>query len=374
MITQPSYPRLSLVIGGRNDRHLGNFKWRFENTLNYLGTNLKAMSRLNDVEVVIADWGSETPLHAVLSLNLQTQKIVRFIIIPPDLAQSLQGDSQFPIVLAQNTAIRRCRGEYIAQTDSDILFTKQFLERLFGILDGRKAIDLPLDQSLFVSKRRMIPQSFVIRCPDLQQVDSFTRHFGRLLPKEPMFPVKGLDLYTATGFVMMHRALWESSGGYDERLVHYGWMDVDLALRISSRYPWKFMDTLGVPPVFHLEHRRPWSRHPGRPYNPMRYDNVFHPNGDGWGLQRYSLVEFVYPPVEHNRADVITDFRGLRVSYNLLLDIMHFVVGNIWQLSEHAYNKFPHQRLRKRLSYYYSRCKTRALSWQAKLKRQILTA
>lgn len=283
-------PRLSLIIGARNDQYMDNFKWRFQTSLNYLADNLQRLGRLDDVEVVVTDWGSDVPLDTVLSLNRAAKRIVRFVLVPPDLARQLQGDSEFPIVLAQNVAVRRSRGEYIAQTDSDILLPIEFLERLFAILDDGYVKDVPVDATVVVCKRLHIPWVCGHWRLSLPQLDWFVHRLRCFLHEHPITTIP----FEATAFCMMHRRMWGECGGYDEQLIHWGGMEVDLGLRVTRRYPCVSLNEFGVT-LFHLEHYHPSSeRRTTRKINRMPPDNVYCPNDEGWGLAKHVLQEFTY--------------------------------------------------------------------------------
>ena len=317
-------PKLSLIIGSRNDGYMGNFKYRFETVLNYLADNLKELGRLQDVEVVVADWGSKVPLHSVLSLNWGARQIARFVLVPPDIACKLQGDSEFPIVLAQNVAVRRSRAEFIAQTDSDIMFPLDFLATLFELLDGHRDIGVPIDQALIVAKRRHLPWSLVSRNPGIQHLDWFIRHFGSFILADFN---KGYEC-SSTGMMMMHRSLWEECGGYDERLIHWGWMEIDLGLRIMQKYPWFDLLNLGVT-VFHLEHYPPISqRHTNRKCNPTVPNKIFSPSGNKWGLSEYVLEIFTYPS-QAQKTDLVKseEQRPVQLNFILLVTIVQVILN-----------------------------------------------
>ena len=101
---------------------MGDFPWRLSTAINFLGDSLAELGALGEVELVVCDWGSEVPLHQVLELSPNGRVITRFVVVPPAFARDIQQDSPFPIPVIQNIAIRRSRGEFIAQTHSDILF------------------------------------------------------------------------------------------------------------------------------------------------------------------------------------------------------------------------------------------------------------
>ena len=100
---------LSLVICSRNDNYSGNSLYRLQATLNYLALQVASLDRLDGVEVVVTDWGSETPLRQVLALTPDAARITHFLEVPRAIARDKQGDSPFAEVMANNAAIRRAR-------------------------------------------------------------------------------------------------------------------------------------------------------------------------------------------------------------------------------------------------------------------------
>ena len=117
---------------------MGNSRWRLTTALNYVAQNVEEFGREGDVEILVADWGSEIPLREVLQLSPAAARIVSFIVIPPEIAHPLQKDSPFAEVLALNAAARRARGEYIGRVDQDTLVGKRFLEVFFELYEGRQ--------------------------------------------------------------------------------------------------------------------------------------------------------------------------------------------------------------------------------------------
>src|SRR5678816_1962784 len=136
---------LSLILCSRNDQYMGNSRWRLQTTLNYLGQRVGELGREKGVEVLVADWGSETPLSEVLELSPAAATIVSFLLIPPELSRDLQKDSLFPEVLALNAAARRARGEYIGRIDQDTLVGRGFLEIFFELYEGKQQLNTPLE-------------------------------------------------------------------------------------------------------------------------------------------------------------------------------------------------------------------------------------
>ncbi len=278
-------PKLSLVYVGRNDGYMGNFNWRLSTVLNYLAQNLQLLGRLDEVEVIVTDWGSQEPLHAALTLSAAARRIAKFLIVPPELARQMQGDSDFAIVIAQNAAIRRSQGEYIGQADSDMLFTAELLKGLFDVLEGKKSIGVRPDRAMIYTKRRHVPWRYVAGNPPIHEVDWLIHRWGRLLPVERFF---GFE-FAGPGFMIMHRQLWDECSGYDEKLIYRGWLEIDLGLRIRRKYPLINLQKIGLA-AFHLEH---FPSRGGnclqRRLNPTEWNNAFRPNGEQWGLHDYDL-------------------------------------------------------------------------------------
>lgn len=288
-----SQPTLSIFIPARNDGFMKNFNYRIETTVNYMASNLEKLGRLDEVELIIVDWGSEVPLHQVLQVNESAKKILRYIIVPPDIAVPAQKDSDFPIVLAQNVALRRARGIYHMQTDSDVMFPKDFFIKLFDVLESGQTLLGPVEKVFFSSQRRHIPWEVIASCPPMELLDAYNEKHGPIY----LCDDGGEFGYCATGMMMMHRNLWAEVSGYDETLVHWGWMEIDLGMRVTRKYPWccvsKNLDMM----LYHMEHYAKNDRGSGavqRKCNPMSRENAFRPNGQNWGLAQYVLPEYSY--------------------------------------------------------------------------------
>ena len=288
-----SQTRLSFIITARNDNYGGNSNWRLETTLNYLAENLKKLDRLDEVEVIITDWGSEIPLDSVLSLNPAARLITRFLLVPPSLAVDLQGDSKFPDVLAGNAAVRRSRGYFVAVIYADILLTQEYLDCLFRVIDGSVDIGAPIERSLLMSRRRNVPSVYVNRCPNLQELDWVVCHFGSLMPFDLPLRIHHLPFhyYFPASLFMMSRWLWDDCRGVDESMMHYGFIDTDLVRRVASKYTSLYMDVNGLT-LFHLDHYRSATGPiTDRKINQDIFNNKYCPNGDAWGLGNHAIEE-----------------------------------------------------------------------------------
>lgn len=287
---------LSLILCSRNDRYMGDSRWRLETTLNFAGERIKERGLEHEVEIIVADWGSAVPLADVVRLRPAAASLTSFLRIPAGLAAELQGDSPFPEVLALNAAARRARGQFIGRVDQDTLVGSRFFDTFWRFLDRESA----LASTLLYANRRRVPYRLASQCPSWQHVDRFVRTFGTRLTVECE---PGRPFWTTwVGIWLAHRDRWIECGGYDERLVYYNWMEVDMIRRL--RQLGRHVVDLGALTsydFYHLEHVAPGPR-PFRHAKKNRDIDLnapveaVNPNGESWGLVAHSL------PVEQARV------------------------------------------------------------------------
>ena len=286
-------PALSLILCSRNDEYMGNSCWRLETTLNYVADQVEALGRTKDVEVIVADWGSDIPLREVLQLTPAASRIVSFMLVPPEFARPLQKDSPFPEVLALNAAARRARGTYIGRIDQDTLLGRRFLAVFFDIHEHRRQIEIPLESALLFSNVRMIPYRFAVRCPSLSVVEHFVDRFGSRLKVE--INSRRPYYWYSVGIWLLPRTLWHECGGYDEAMLYMNGMEIDMINRLLQKYKLVNLGKIVEYDFYHLEHYHPWVPRKSSVYRKTNSDDnvgfkaCFHPNNEKWGLVQYPL-------------------------------------------------------------------------------------
>jgi hypothetical protein len=261
------------------------------------------LGREQDVEVIVVDWGSDSPLTDVLQLTPSAARIVKFIVVSPEITAAEQKDSPFAEVLALNAAVRRAAGEYIGRIDQDTLVGEGFLRKLFSFHERRGTI-VPLENALLLSNRRCLSVRFTAKSPSLWAVDRYVRWFGGRLPL--MDPLPPADFYQSyVGIWLLHRDIWYECGGYDERFIYMDWQEVDMMLRLTPKYALVNLGELTDHDLYHLNHgpaRVPWSSQRNRKVNPRRdFEHMpkeDYPNDADWGLMRHDLdvTAFPHPP------------------------------------------------------------------------------
>ena len=166
---------LSIILCSRNDSYMGNSQWRLETTLNLTLLNAKDAGVLDQIEIIVSDWGSEQPLVNVLSLISEAEGRVQFLNIPSEIAQKEQKDSKFA-VLALNAVARRATGDYIGRIDNDTVIGYEFFKNFFSIT--RNKSNLLFDQKThFYSLRGDLFLTALAANPILLKMYSYSCYF-----------------------------------------------------------------------------------------------------------------------------------------------------------------------------------------------------
>ena len=271
---------------------MGDPMWRLSTAINYLARQVYALGKEQEVEIVVADWGSEVPISEVIQLTSEGAAITKFLWVQADRAQELQKDSPFAEVFPLNAAARRATGLYIGRIDQDTLVHQDFLVHFFRHYEGKQDYGFDLAKSYLFVSRMQIPFRFVQKAPSLGDVSYHIDRFGKYSYSEEQ---KFCHWASPVGILMMHRNIWDDIGGYDERLIYYWYMDVDLATRLIKKYPIINIRKTYGNHFYHLEHVKPGLkfRFSHRKRNPdwsKSFDKpVLNPNGPYWGLAKDSL-------------------------------------------------------------------------------------
>lgn len=162
-------------------------------------------------EVIVVDDGSDEETKSVL--KKLTPKITKLI------TQKNQGQS-----VARNTGIRKARGEYILNLDSDDFFEASFCEKAIKKFQKYNEIKIVTCQATRFSK--------------YGNIDVFTPMGGYL--------ENFLFNNSAFGSSMFKRKDWESCGGYEEDLPILGFEDWEFYIQILKHggYAYVLNETL----------------------------------------------------------------------------------------------------------------------------------
>ena len=300
---------LSLILCSRNDSYMGNSKWRLETTLNISIQNAFQTGWIDEIEIIVSDWGSEVPLRKVLSLIPKAEKKVKFLEVPSDIAKIEQKDSKFPEVLALNAAARRSKGKYIGRIDNDTVIGKDFFIKFREMLEGDN--HKLAENSFLFAERKMVPFRISKLSWSLNNISNYLKQFSNYLKVETARDY-GLKFWgSPVGIMLLSRKIWFNTRGYDQKLLYWGWMEADMALRVSQKHELIDLSKYVSHCFYHLDHYPSLTAYkdrngPATPRkkNPTIYDNLnYKENDENWGLINYplSISEYVISSVESYR-------------------------------------------------------------------------
>ena len=283
---------------------MGNSRWRLETSINLVLLNAKEANFLEKLEIIVADWGSEVPLSDVLNLVQEAKGIVNFVHIPPDVAQTKQKDSKFPEVIALNAAARRASGDYIGRIDNDTVVGREFFENFDNLLAKKESLWFdPSDAFMFI-ERRSIPYRFSSKSYPINYVSNYIKNYGAKLEVETA-RTWGLPFWwSPVGIMLFHRKIWHESRGYDEKLIYWGWMEGDLAIRLGKKHLLIDFKDLAGNFLYHLEHYPSLTAYkdrngpatPRQKNEPKIYGLSYQVNDEDWGLNQENINLTDYYP------------------------------------------------------------------------------
>lgn len=279
-------PLMSFVMVARNDDFHGDYKYRLSTCLNFLTKGLAEIGRTAETEVIVCDWGSETPLREALELHPAAQDQVKYLVVPPELARERQvNGATFGYPIGVNAAVRRAKGEFICELTADVVLNAANLDTLLSIFAG-KYPSVPIREAFFPLLRRQLHMCQAKRRPSLRELEDYLNRNLALLPVDSM----GCGYGWASGDVM-HRDIWYALRGMDETMLYWGWMDIDVCLRMTQRYPIIELGNFGICGV-HLQHYFQVPNDPvfrERKNNPPNDNPSFTVNDENWGLGNVEL-------------------------------------------------------------------------------------
>jgi len=287
---QPPTKLLSILVQGRNDNYMGNFSWRIATALNNHARNIIALGLENEIEILICDWGSEIPFWKDLELSSETKGLVKYLIVPPSISIPYDQDSGFAAPHPTNALARRSHGQYLIFSDSDIFIPLNSFQRLIENLRKGSIGSYDLSNSFFWGSKYHIPQDFVMTNPSIEALNNHIENFWMTYVREGVNVSNFLGCGVA---LLMRREFWLASRGWDERLIYWGWNDIDWTKRLGSRYSWNDLESFGMK-MFHFEHYADrfgdYTKENPRKANIQLEPTTFAPNPDDWGLGAHTLA------------------------------------------------------------------------------------
>ena len=330
-----------MIICSRNDSYMGNSRWRLETSINLALLNAQKSNFINQLEIIVSDWGSNVPLSDVLSLVPEAEGRVNFVHIPAVIAKKEQKDSKFPEVIALNAAARRAKGDYIGRIDNDTIVGNEFFTKFNNCIDNKDNLWFRPENVFMFVERRSIPYRISHKSFPLFYIEQYLKWFGKKLKVESAREWSLPFWWSPVGIMIFHRKIWEKSRGYNENLIYWGWMEGDLALRLAQKHHLiDFKDHVGNH-LYHLEHYsnlvdykdRNGPATPRKKNIPVFEDLKYAENDENWGLVDYNIEKSPYDysevvdlkfPMKYSLYDKLTFLPCITISI-----IKHIIDENI---------------------------------------------
>jgi hypothetical protein len=322
-------PLISLILCSRNDSYMGNSRWRLETSINLALLNAKNSNFLDKLEIIVSDWGSEVPLSEVLNLVPEAKDRVKFVHVPPDIAKVEQKDSKFPEVIALNAIARRAIGEYIGRIDNDTVVGADFFRKFEQLYENNPTDELDLANSFLFVERKSVPYRISRLSLPQSLISFFIKLFSSLLKLESATDWGKEFWHSPVGIMMFHRDIWKATQGYDERLIYWGWMEGDLALRLGQKHHVvEFSKFVGYN-FYHLEHYSNLTEYKDRNgaatqrnKNVPKFEGLnYCENNNSWGLHSspIELTEYKYSGFSNSFCSIPLGFVRLLIGILLLI-------------------------------------------------------
>jgi len=272
--------------------------------LNRFAESVVSLGLQEKVELLVVDWGSREPLRTVIPLSNAARRLVKFVQVPEAVAARFNRDSPYSFVHASNCGLRRASGDFIMYCDADTYLPQSSLQTICSSLHGharagetrqpegwtQTSLGGNPTNHFFLASRYHIPISFHKHCAASEQIDAYIAENKGTLDHDRIN--KRDFMGTATAY-LMHRSIWRACRGFDERLIYWGWFDIDLFQRLRQRHEVCDLEDAGVD-FFHLEHYSNSKKRDQTVENPQRANEAKRPdrfrvNDENWGLGDYEL-------------------------------------------------------------------------------------
>lgn len=227
---------LSVCLIGRNDTYRESFKDHLALSINYLAYNAKKVGCLDQLEIVVTDWNSDTPLANEMKLTLEGQEICRFISVPPPVAKKYNHrETGFHSTISHNTSLRYAEAEFLLFMPGDILIPAFTLNQMMKLLTGKLDTSFSPEKAGMVISRKFIPRQFNIKKGNIsfQSIDNYLLFSDFYIP----LSAHNAGLFHGIGIMLMHRDIVYKVQGINEQMGGWGGSDVDMGLRINQHYP-----------------------------------------------------------------------------------------------------------------------------------------
>jgi len=250
--------KISFLIASKNDNFEGKPIERLSKVLELSSMKMDP----NSCEFLIADWGSDIPIHE--ELKIKTNCPIKIFYIPKEITDL------YPTPISEvhclNLLAKNASHEYVGRIDQDTVIGYRFKNWL-------ENTDLD-DNTLYYSNRKEMPQNVITENDEL--VNYQTSNF-----------CANNCCNFAVGILMTSKKLWCSIQGYNQKYIYRNDMEHEFTARLKSVGSFYNLGCKLDCPFYHIWH----TRHEGmdRTFNRLS-DSDFTTivaNDDNWGLEQF---------------------------------------------------------------------------------------
>ncbi len=167
-------PYISFVACSRNDDHGGNLLHRMQVFVEALAAQCEKHGIPS--ELVLVEWnppGDRPGLMESLDWTDSSHCQVRIVQVPPDIHNRFENSDTLPLhqMIAKNAGIRRAKGNFVAATNIDIIFSdplmafisKQKLKKNFWFRADRHDVDSEIPAGVPVKRQLSYCRDHILR-------------------------------------------------------------------------------------------------------------------------------------------------------------------------------------------------------------------
>ena len=260
---------LSVLYCGKSRHFGGDFAWRMSTSLNRLAENIEILGLSGSVEILVADWGSETPLLHDLELTESAKSSVHFVLIPPPAAATYDGNSGFSAASALNCAARRASGTYLMLCDFDLYIPLETMANLMWHLRRGYFHSFSLQNSFFWGSTHVVPNDFFHKEPERkvlptlplppsmnvsaefvsdrrvqEHLDDYIRSDWSTFAHEPTPPDKACE--TSGAVLVLGKEMFSEARGWNEGFSGAAWNGNEISRRLLQKYRWDDLESHGL--------------------------------------------------------------------------------------------------------------------------------
>ena len=286
----PPLPPLksTFIYASRNDDYNAfSSALRLKASLNALDRGLVQFGLESVSEIMVVDWASSSPLEKIPDMREGISTCVRWLFISPELLDDLNMSRTYMSeVHAYNAAARRARGELILRLDQDTILTPAFFNWFarFHSYDEDTYIMFGRRDSSLAERDRILEDAW-----------AYVRNKSAVLSTplwNNQFSVSGFKKGSgAIGVIIFARSLWSRLQGYNEAMVGWGHMEVELFRRAfvaTNRTADLPSDVNEWYPAIHIHHDR---ANNNKSVNPMGLENSERKYNPAFGFAFEQLEE-----------------------------------------------------------------------------------